>query len=260
MGERTEHAPGLHSWADLATSDSEAAKRFYSGLFGWEFEDLPAGDDRVYSMARIDGKAVAALFDETGGPMPPHWNCYVTVASADEIALRVEAAGGKQFMPPFDVMDAGRMLIVQDPTGAFLSLWEPRASIGAELVNVPGALTWNDLNTSDPDAARAFYEKLLGWTFEESEIAPGEYWVIKNGDRMNGGMRPLGEHERAGGIPSHWLPYFAVADLDRAMEYVGDNGGTVMFGPMPIGDIGRIAGIQDPQGAVLVVSEGQMQD
>ena len=117
MGERTSYTPGTFSWAELATSDAEDAKRFYSALFGWEYDDNPIGDDLVYSMARREGRNVAALYQSD---QPPHWNCYVTVESADDAARRAADAGGRVLQEPFDVMDVGRMAVVADPAGAAL--------------------------------------------------------------------------------------------------------------------------------------------
>ena len=120
MGERTSHAPGTLSWTDLATSDPEAAKTFYSALFGWEHEDIPIpeeGGGGTYTMLSKDGKIAAALSASQGG-MPPHWTSYVTVESADESAARAKELGATVMMEPFDVLDAGRMAVLQDPTGA----------------------------------------------------------------------------------------------------------------------------------------------
>ena len=190
MGERTSYTPGTFSWAELVTSDADAAKSFYSQLFGWEYEDNPTGPDGpVYSMAQRDGHSVAALFGDDS--QPPHWNCYVTVASADEAAGKAAEAGGTVMAEAFDVMDVGRMAVITDPSGAALCLWEPRASIGATLVNTPGSMAWNDLITSDPETAIDFYGKLFGWTFEEMPESGG-YRVIRNGEQSNGGIFPHG--------------------------------------------------------------------
>jgi uncharacterized protein len=252
MGERTSYAPGTFSWAELATSDADAAKAFYSSLFGWEYEDTPIPDGAVYSMARADGKNVAALYRSE---QPPHWSCYVTVASVDETAGRAPEAGGAVVAEPFDVMDVGRMAVITDPTGAALCLWEPRASIGAELVNTPGAMTWNDLVTPDPDAAARFYETLFGWTTEEMPGAGG-YRVIRNGERSNGGISPA---EPEGTTRPSWVPYFGHADVDGLVERVGDLGGRVYNGPLQLPQ-GRIAVLGDPQGAVFAVWTGQYDD
>src|SRR3954466_10047652 len=150
MGTRERHEPGTFSWVELATSDADAAKAFYGELFGWEYDDNEIGDGMVYSMATIDGKVVGALFKSE---QPPHWNSYITVESVEDAVEKAKEAGGEVVQEPMDVMDAGRMAVIQDPSGAPVSLWEAKDSIGAELVNSPGALAWNDLMTHDVDKA-----------------------------------------------------------------------------------------------------------
>jgi len=162
MAERTSYAPGTFSWVELVTSDADAAKAFYTAVFGWDYRDIPIGEGMVYSTALVDGRAAGALY--ASAEQPPHWNCYVTVESVDEAARRAGELGAKVMAEPFDVMDVGRMAVIADPTGAALALWEPRSHIGASVVNQPGALTWNDLVTPDPDAAARFYGSLFGWT------------------------------------------------------------------------------------------------
>ena len=117
MGERTSHAPGTISWSDLGTTDPDAAKAFYTNLFGWEIEDLPIPDGGTYTMLRKDGKNAAALSAAQEG-MPSLWNAYVTVESADDAAGKARGLGATVVAEPFDVMDAGRMAVIQDPTGA----------------------------------------------------------------------------------------------------------------------------------------------
>jgi uncharacterized protein len=249
MGERTSYPPGTFSWAELATSDADAAKAFYTQLFGWEYEDNPVPDDQVYSMARRDGHHVAALFSSD---QPPHWNCYVTVTSADETAQAAKDNGGAVMAEPFDVMEVGRMAVIADPAGAALCLWEPRAHIGATLVNTPGSMTWNDLLTPDPEGAAEFYGKLFGWTTEEIPDAGG-YRTIRNGDRMNGGIMPNQDG------PPNWLPYFGHEDVDRLVGEIEGLGGTLHNGPVRMPQ-GSIAVLGDPQGAVFAVWTGQYED
>ena len=248
MSERTEYAPGEFCWVDLATTDVDAAKSFYTALFGWDYDDLPVDAEQVYSMAERDGKRVAALYraDE-----PPHWNCYVTVASVGEPAARAKELGGNVLAEPFDVMDAGRMAVIADPTGAALCLWEPRANIGAGLVNVPGALTWNDLVTPDPDTAASFYSDLFGWTVEEIPGAGG-YRVIRNGERSNGGIVRLDPDRMGADAPASWMPYFGHEDLGRLVQEIDGLGGRVFNGPVQV-PRGTFAVLGDPQGAVFAV-------
>ncbi|MGB2711662.1 MAG: VOC family protein [Conexibacter sp.] len=258
MGERTQYTPGTFSWVDLTTTDQDAAKAFYGALFGWEAADMPAGEGVVYSMMRKNGKDVGAISSQPqmqrDAGVPPTWNSYVTVASADDAAARAAELGASVHAPPFDVFDAGRMAVIQDPHGAFFMVWQPRAHIGAALVNAPGALCWNELASPDLDASAAFYGELFGWVAEPFEDSPEPYLVIKNGERGNGGIRPLSPP----GVPPHWLVYFAVADLDAAQAKVEELGGAVHAGPIDIA-MARISIVADSQGAAFALYDGELQ-
>jgi predicted enzyme related to lactoylglutathione lyase len=258
MGERTEYTPGTFSWTDLTTIDQDAAKAFYSGLFGWEADDRPVGDGIVYSMMQLDGKGVAAISpqpqQQREAGVPPTWNSYVTVESADASAERAAELGANVHAPPFDVLDAGRMAVIQDPQGAFFMVWEPKENIGAELVNAPGALCWNELASPDLEASASFYSGLFGWELQQFEGSPEPYLVIMNRGRSNGGIRPLGPP----GTPPHWLVYFGVDDIDAGLAKVTELGGSVLAGPIDIG-IAKIGVVQDPQGAVFALYAGELE-
>lgn len=253
MGERDSHEQGTFSWTDLSTPDAEASKQFYGGLFGWGFEDSPIPDGGVYVMARLGGRAAAAMFETT--ERHPAWASYVTVEDVDAITARARELGANVLAEPFDVMDAGRMATLQDPTGAVFCVWQPRRAIGAEVVNAPGTLTLNQLNTSDPEAAQRFYSDLCGWRFEQMSVEP-PYWGIYRGEAVNGGMMPL---PPGGPAPSHWLVYFGIDDLDAAAEEIGSLGGTVMVPPQEVPG-GRILVARDPQGAVFALFAGRFDD
>ncbi len=258
MGERTKYTPGTFCWVDLTTTDQDAAKAFYSGLFGWQADDRPVGDGVYYSMMILDGHPVGAIapqppFQRDAG-VPPVWNSYVSVDSADTIAERAKELGGNVHAPPFDVMQAGRMVVIQDPQGAYFMAWQPRDHPGAALVNAPGALVWNELASPDLDASTAFYSGLFGWTVAPFEGSPEPYLSIKNGDANNGGIRPL----PAPGPPPHWLAYFGVEDLDAALATVERLGGTKHAGPINI-QIAKIAVVADPQGAMFALYAGQLE-
>ena len=268
MGKRTSYEPGTFSWVDLATTDQEGAKAFYSGLFGWHTEDSPIPGGGAYTMCSLDGVDVAGI-----GPLPeqqremgvpPHWNNYVTVESADATADRVQELGGQVLAPAFDVMDAGRMAVLADPTGAPLSVWEPRDHIGAGLVNAPGTLTWNDLATTDVGAASSFFSDLFGWTFEELDTGGGPaYWVIGHSGATsgrNGGARELAPDQANAEIPPHWMPYFAVESADATAERAQELGGGLAFGPMDLPSGARIASLHDPQNAFFAIFAGEFDD
>jgi len=257
MGERTQYAPGTFSWTDLATTDQDGAKAFYAGLFGWEAQDLPVDENTVYSMQQIGGKSVAAISpqpqQQREAGIPPAWNSYVTVESADAAADKATELGGNVHAPPFDVMDAGRMAVVQDPTGAFFMVWEPKQNIGAGLVNAPGAMCWNELATPDLDAAQAFYGGLFGWEFSAFEGLEFPYFGIRNGDANNGGMRPPQPGE-----PPYWLVYFATDDTDASIAKAGELGGSPLGRVMEL-PMGRIGVARDPQGGVFALYGGDLE-
>jgi predicted enzyme related to lactoylglutathione lyase len=259
MGERTKYTPGAFSWTDLTTTDQGAAKQFYSDLFGWSAVDNPIGDDMVYSMMQIGGKDVGAISPQMQAQReagaPPAWNSYVTVESADAAADRAQKLGGNVMSPAFDVFDAGRMAVIQDPQGAFFEVWEPKQHIGASLVNVPGAMVWNELASPDLDGSAEFYRELFGWKTEPMEGGGMPYLIIRNSDgQMNGGIRPSMENE-----PSYWLIYFGVDDIDARLAKAGELGGNALTGTTDIG-MGKIAVIQDPQGAVFALFAGEFDD
>lgn len=259
MGDRTKYTPGTFSWADLATTDQQAAKRFYGELFGWEATDNPVGDGVVYSMMSVDGKDAAAISpqpeQQRDAGAPPAWNCYVTVDSADDALARARELGATVHADAFDVMDVGRMGVVQDPQGAYFLVWEPRSHIGASIVNAPGAISWTELASPDPDASASFYSQLFGWSTEAMEDVGMTYLMIKTAaGTMNGGIR-----SQMPGEPPYWLVYFGATDAEQAAAKIKQLGGEVLAGPMPVGP-GTIAIARDPQGAVFAVYAGHFDD
>jgi predicted enzyme related to lactoylglutathione lyase len=257
MGERTSHAAGTFSSVDLATSDADAAKAFYGELFGWEAEDM-AGAGGTYTIFRLDGKHVAGCFGTAEGGdagFPPHWNSYVTVEDADASASRATELGGSELMEAQDVEEIGRMAVIADPSGAAVALWESRGVIGAELVNAPGALCWNDLATTDADGAVTFYGRLFGWTFEQVPAHQIRY-RIRNGESENGSLYLQPEEERA--TPPNWLVYFATADLAASNSRLGQLGGRVVVEPLELPTRGRVSVVTDPQGAAFGLFDGPL--
>jgi predicted enzyme related to lactoylglutathione lyase len=258
MPDRTSHPPGAFSWAELVTSDPEAAKAFYASFLGWTYEDAPLPMGGVYSMAKIRGRSAAAIFEGPAGQGPPHWNAYITVASVAETAERAAGLGATVVAPPFDVMDAGRMVVVQDPAGVYINFWEPRRHIGAEIVNEHGALTWNEIATRDAEPALSFYRDLLGWEFEPIEQAPFPMWLIRLGGRPNGNVREMGG-ETPAEVPPHVLDFFAVDDIGAAVDAAQAGGGRLMVGPQQV-PAGTFAVLNDPEGAVFGLFAGEVDD
>jgi predicted enzyme related to lactoylglutathione lyase len=257
MGTRTSYPPGTFSWVDLATTDVAAAKKFYSGLFGWQTDDDERSNGAVSTTCRIDGDAVCGLrqgSDEMrAGGAPSTWTSYVTVVDADAGAARAKELGGSVASAAVDVSDLGRMAIVRDPRGASLALWQPGARFGAERVNDVGCLVMNELATPDPDAVRPFYEDLFGWATERIDTGPqGPPTVFAYVDgRLNASFAPPAE----GAVAPHWRPYFTVESTEDAITRVRDLGGRELLGSTPNSD-GSIAIGQDPQGAVFAFYTG----
>ena len=189
--------------------------------------------------------------------MPPVWNSYIAVDSADAAAARAKELGGIVHAEPFDVMEAGRMAVIQDPQGAFFMVWEAKDHIGARLVNGHGLFTWSELATTDVDAAAKFYGDLFGWSFESVDLGSMPYTMVKNSDGWNnGGIRPV----MPGGPPTSWIVYFGTDDLTATTAMASELGGSVVMEPMEIGGFGHISAVSDPQGAVFALFHGEIED
>ena len=249
-----DHAvPGSFCWMELSTTDQNAAKAFYTSLFGWKANDAPIGPQQFYTMFQLDGREVAAGYtmmkDERAMGIPSHWNLYIAVENADASAARAAELGGKVLAPPFDVMESGRMAVIQDPTGAIFHIWQPNRHPGIRVSNVPGSFCWADLNTGDAAAASAFYSGLFGWKIAPGENDPSGYLHISNGETMIGGV-PSAE-QRDPNAPPHWLLYFQSADCDATTASAAELGGRAFMGPMSLEGVGRFSVVADPQGAVF---------
>lgn len=256
MATTTKHAPGTFCWPELSTTDQEAAKKFYAGLFGWTSSDTPMGPDAgSYTIFKHKGQDVAAAHtltpDMKSAGMPPCWSAYVSVASADEAAQKAAALGGKVVMPPFDVMGTlGRMAILQDPTGATIAAWQAKDHPGVGILDEPGSLCWTELMTRDPAAAGAFYQDLIGWSSEAVDMgAMGTYTLFKrSGENAAGMMRTPDDMPQ---IPAHWLSYFQVEDIRKTTDRAASLGGKIFVPPTPIPNVGTFAVVADPQGATF---------
>ena len=245
---------GTFSWIELSTTDTEGAKSFYGELFGWEAEDLPVPGG-VYTMCKKGDSNVAAIQslqeEMRSQGHPPFWLSYVAVDDVDATAGKVEGLGGKVMAPPFDVMDAGRMAVVQDPANAALALWQAKDNTGTFVAREPGALSWNELSTNDVGAARDFYTGLFGWTAEASDMGGGkEYTIFSAGDDQVAGMMEITPD--MGPMPPSWGIYIDVEDPDETAARVKDLGGNVFVPPTDFPG-GRFALVTDPQGAAFGV-------
>jgi uncharacterized protein len=276
MPERDGYIPGVPCWVDTSQPDPEAAVDFYSGLFGWEFENvLPADSPGKYFLARLRGGDVAAV-GSIPEALPPvaTWNTYVWVESADDTAAKVRHAGGSVLMEPFDVMDSGRMAVFADREGAAYCVWQAKEHKGARIVNEPVSLTFNGLNTRDSDRAKAFYGAVFGWTTLALDGA--EMWTLAGyGDyleRDNPGLRkqiaevggPTGFEDVVASInpipgdqpdtPPHWSVTFSVEDTDATAAKAIELGGKLIVPPFDA-PWSRLTIISDPQGATFIASK-----
>ncbi len=252
MPERTEYAHGTPSWVDLGTTDVEGAESFYSGIFVWEAERMPTGDG-IYSMQNVRGISAAGIYEQpeeqkTAG-MQPTWTTYISVDDVDATTAKVVPAGGTVMMEPFDVMDVGRMSVIGDPTGAAVALWQAKGGGRASLTGEHGAISWNELTSSDAAKSRTFLEEVLGVT---NVAAPGfgDYTMMSvDGTPVAGVVQRM---EGMPELPAPWLVYFAVDDCDAAFAKATSTGGSVIVPPMDIPP-GRFSILKDPQGAVFAV-------
>lgn len=247
----TASTPGVPSWVDLGTADLDDATRFYTALFGWTAE--VSGDEYGgYTIFSMNGLAAAGAGPLFGEGQPTAWSTYIATDDADTIAERVDAAGGKVLVAPFDVMDQGRMAAFLDQAGAPFSVWQPGTMAGAEIFDAPGALTWNELTTRDVEGSKAFYGSVFGWTARDSSMGGAPYVVWEKDGVMIAGMQPMIGDSWPLDLAPHWMIYFAVADCDRSAEQAYALGGRVVQPPTSF-PMGRYALIEDPQGGTFSI-------
>jgi predicted enzyme related to lactoylglutathione lyase len=280
--ERDGYPAGVPCWVDTGQPDPEAAVRFYGDLFGWEFLNrMPADADGQYFIAQLRGRDVAAVGSQPEDAPPiPAWNTYVWVDSADDTAAKVNAAGGKVLVEPFDVFDAGRMAVFSDPSGAAFCVWQAKGHKGAQVVNEPGTWNFSGLNTRDPEGAKAFYGAVFGWEAGTVDLDDGDFtvWTLPGyGDYLAERDPDLHRRMAADGAPGgfvdavawlapmtsaqfpedvrpHWSVTFAVADADAIADRAVELGGKVLVPPFDAPFV-RMAVLSDPQGATFTASK-----
>ena len=257
MAEVTRHFPGTFCWVELSTADASASNRFYSEMFGWRRSFMPMDDGSFYTMLQLDGRDVGALhesFDETpDDEVPASWRLYIATDNVDKSVQQALALGGELLSPPQDVSDVGRVAVMQDPTGAIFALWQARNHIGAEVVNQSGALSWQELVTSDCETAKSFYAGLFGWQTQTRAAGARTYTTFnpKKSTQESGGLQPLNESLSDNG--SQWLAYFAVEDFERSLRKAQMLGAKVKTAPSDLPSMGRCAVLEDPQGALFSI-------
>jgi predicted enzyme related to lactoylglutathione lyase len=248
MGEVKEYPNGTFCWIDLGTTDVAGAKAFYSGLFGWEMEDLPAGDSGTYTMCRLRGKDIAGIHQHS----PEEgigWSSSISVDDVEETTSRARTLGAVVLMEPFDIEGAARMSLIRDPAGAEVTLWQAMGHIGAGYVNDVGAWGWNELVTPEMETAKAFYGDLFGWEAEDVPAAiPRATFTL--GDLLVGGIHSPTPQEGEG---ARWTVSFGVSDADQSTARAEELGGRTVLPATDI-PIGRFSIVSDPAGATLTLA------
>jgi uncharacterized protein len=242
--------PGTPCWVDLGAPDVAVSTAFYGAVLGWSFFDSGA-EFGHYNICQVGGHAAAAIGPKQDPSQPTVWTLYLASEDADATAAAITANGGTVLVDPFDVPANGRMTFAMDPAGAAFGVWQAGGTIGAEVYNEPGALTWKDARLTDPEAARAFYTAVFGYSYQTLDGAPGDYTTFHLGGDALGGMG--GMMGAPAGTPSHWVAYFAVADVDAAVAAATAGGGALLGDPMDT-SFGRMAFLTDPDGAVFALA------
>ena len=261
MPRMTGYRHGVPNWVDLAVDDISAAGDFYGSLFGWTLSEDLGPDAGGYRMFRKNGLDVAGVGPRMDPAAPAAWTTYVNVDDVDAAAERVAKAGGTVVVPPMDLPNgSGRIAFAVDPTGGFVGLFQAGAHIGSVLVNELGTLAWNELVVRDAPTAAAFYEQVFGWTTEPME-GDVDYHLFKVQGRVVAGCLPMGESFPEG-VPTHWMPYFVVEDVDASAARAQELGGAVVV-PAQDMAVGRFSAISDNGGAALAImrfNEGMLDD
>jgi predicted enzyme related to lactoylglutathione lyase len=250
---------GTPSWVELSTPDQDAARAFYAGLFGWDFDDNDMGEQAHYYIATFHGSRLGGVAGLPPGleGHPAFWGVYLAVDDVDATTARVEPAGGKVEAGPFDVGDAGRMSAICDPTGARVGLWQAGRTTGTERANEPSTPTWNECVTGDVGVAARFYADVLGMGSEAMDMGEaGSYTVLTdvNGRQVGGAMDLA---MLPAGTRAHWNVYFNVVDVDEAVAMVERLGGSSVVPAMDVAGVGRMAMVADPQGAAFWLMSGE---
>ena len=249
------HPNYTFAWIELSSSDMVQARQFYSHLFGWQALEIPLPFGGYYTMFQQDGLNVAG-----GGPLqddqleagiPSYWLCYLNVEEIEVAAERIGSVGGAVVMPPMQVMEEGWLALIQEPTGAMLGLWQAKNHIGVQVMNRPNTLCWVELQTRDPEAAKTFLSKAFDWQSRTDQHGYTVFYTSQGEDIA--GMIPISPEW--GEMPPSWVAYIMVADIADTVQRATELGGQVLVAPMPMGEMGLFALLQDPTGATVYVAQ-----
>lgn len=247
---------GEFNWVDLSATDFDGQSAFYEGLFGWTHDDIPFAEGLVYRMFKSDGHTVGGLSqlspDMIALGQPTAWNTYVATDDVDATAARAIELGGAVVMPAMDVTGFGRMVGIQDPTGAYFFLWKPLRLDETIGYLQPGLLSWSDLTTRDPEKAAAFYAELLGWEVRPMDAGPMPYWQVMVDGEGEAGIMPMPEMI-PDEVPAFWMPYFGTTDVAASFAKATELGATVLREPTEVTGMLWFAVLADPAGATFAL-------
>ncbi|MFJ9036218.1 VOC family protein [Streptomyces sp. NPDC102406] len=248
--------PSAPCWADLSTTDPDAARFFYEALFGWRTRPVEGARNDGYGMFALDaedGHLVAGSGPVSDPRRPAAWLPYFQSSGIDAVTARVRGNRGRVLAGPVPVLGQGRSAVCQDPGGAAFGLWDPLAHAGFEAVNVPSSFCWFELLTRDGPGAVDFYQSVLGWGTRgrpPGDGAPYTEWTVA--DEAFGGMVDMSTQEFPPGMPAQWNLYVAVDAPDATAARCEELGGQVLVAPTTT-PVGRFARLADPQGAAFSV-------
>jgi predicted enzyme related to lactoylglutathione lyase len=248
MPEITRYAPGVPCWTDRhVLTDSAVPRAFYSGLFGWDAEDV--GD---YVLFRLHGLDVAGL-RPPDWDTPALWSVYLASVDVDATVEAAQAAGATVLVPPFDLFDAGRVAVLEDPAGAPIGVWQGKRLVGARLQAEPNALAWCQLNVWEAEPALAFYSSVFGYEVKEMDLGAGPFWLLYVEGKVVA-MAFAFPPGFPGQLHPHWMPHFRVESADASAARAADLGGKVISAPEDF-PFGRMASLSDAEGAAVSIIE-----
>jgi predicted enzyme related to lactoylglutathione lyase len=243
--------PGTPAWTDVMVPDRLAAHDFYRAVFGWEITD-GAPEMGYYANALLKGETVAGIGQSMPGQpaAPPAWTTYLATADAEATAAAVVAAGGTVLAPPMAVMDFGTMAVFTDPTGAVFGVWQSGTHTGADIVDEPGAVVWNEVMSHDFEAGKAFYAAVFGYTYSDMSSEDFKYATFEVDGVTRGGIGALTAD--MANVPPNWLTYFNVADADVSAATITAHGGAILRAPWDT-QFGKMAIVAGPAGEVFAL-------
>jgi predicted enzyme related to lactoylglutathione lyase len=233
---------GKFVWHEQVSPDPKQAQDFYTQLFGWSTEVFQPGE-ADYTMISSGGQSHGGFATAMEGAPPPHWLSHIRVEKLEDTIDKATRAGGRVAAGPFEMGEVGRIAIIADPQGAYVSAYQPQNE-----GPVPeGVFVWDELGTTDVDGAQRFYEEVFGWTTSDMGAEYGGYRIFNRGETGIAGLMSLPDES----IPAHWHPYVAVEDPDATVAKATELGGSTLAEPMDVPKVGRVAVLRDPQGATL---------